>query len=136
MKNFLTLSFLLSLMFFSGCGSTPNPTSTKCEDKAWMLNPNSNGKVGAVGSSMRTYDQKTNSQRKLAITRALDELSLQQGVKVTLNMDKTETVKNDQSTTTLDSKSTYSTNTKVTAHIEEACKNKSSGEFFVWMILD
>ena len=135
MKYFLTLSFL-SLIFFSGCGSTPNPTSTKCEDKAWMLNPNSNGKVGAVGSSMRTYDQKTNSQRKLAITRALDELSLQQGVKVTLNMDKTETVKNDKSTTTLDSKSTYSTNTKVTAHIQEACKNNSSGEFYVWMLLD
>lgn len=134
MKYFLTLSFML--LFFSGCGSTPNPSTTKCEDKAWMLNPNSNGKLGAVGSSMRTYDQKMNSQRKLAITRALDELSLQKGVKVNLNLNKQELVKNEKSTTTLESKSTYSTNNKITAHIEDACKDNSSGEFFVWMLLD
>lgn len=135
MKYLLTLS-LLSLMFFSGCGQQPHPKSAECEDKAWMLNPNSNGKIGAVGSAMRTYDQKTNSQRKLAITRALDELSLQKGVKVSLNMNKQETVKNERSTTTLESKSTYNTNNKITAHIEDACISKSSGEFFVWMLLD
>jgi len=135
MKKILTLSFL-ALVFITGCGSTPQPTSVKCEDKSWMLNPNSNGKIGSVGSSMRTYSGTNNSQRKLAITRALDELSLQKGVKVTLNMNKTETVKNDKSTITLDSKSTYSTNNKITAHIQDACKVNSSGEFFVWMLLD
>ena len=135
MKYFLTLSFL-SLIFFSGCGQQPRPISEKCEDRAWMLNPNSNGNIGAVGSAMRTYDQKTNSQRKLAITRALDELSLQKGVKVSLSMNKQEIVKNERSTTTLESKSTYNTNNKITAHIEDACKNKTSGEFFVWMLLD
>jgi len=135
MNYFLTLSFLL-LIFFSGCGSTPQPLPIKCEDKAWMLNPNSNGKLGAVGSAMRTYDQKTSSQRKLAITRALDELSLQKGVKVSLNINKQDIVKNDKSTTTLESKSTYTTNNKITAHIEDACKDKFSGEFFIWMLLD
>jgi len=134
LKNSI-LSFL-TLVLFSGCGSTPQPVSIKCEDKPWMFNPNSNGKIGAVGSSMRTYSGTNNSQRTLAITRALDELSLQKGVKVSLTMNKTETLKNNKSTTTLDSKSTYSTNNKITAHIQDACKSNSSGEFFVWMLLD
>lgn len=135
MKKTLTLSFL-ALVLITGCGSTPQPASVKCEDRIWMLNPNHNGKIGSVGSSMRTYSGSNNSQRTLAITRALDELSLQQGVKVTLNIKKTESVRNDKSTTTLDSKSTYSSNNKITAHIADACKSNSSGEFFVWMILD
>ena len=135
MKFLLTLS-LFSLLYFTGCGTQPQPSSVKCEDRAWMLNPNSNGKLGAIGSAMRTYDQKTSSQRKLAITRALDELSLQRGVKVKLNMNKQESVVNDRSHSSIDTKASYTSNNKITAHIEDACKNKLSGEFFVWMILD
>jgi hypothetical protein len=101
-----------------------------------MLNPNQDGKLGAVGSAMRTYDQKASSQRKLAITRALDELSLQRGVKVNLSMTKQESVANDRSHTTVDSKSTYSSDTKVTAHIKDACKDKFSNELFIWMVID
>jgi len=135
MRYILILSFL-TLLFMSGCGSSPQPISTKCEDKAWMLNPNHNDNLGAVGSAMKTYDQKTSTQRSLAITRALDELSLQRGVKVKLNMEKIEIVKNDKATTSLESTSTYSTNNKITAHIEDVCKDKLSGELFIWMLLD
>ena len=134
MKHFLTLSFLL-LVFFTGCGEDPHP-SLKCEDRAWMLNPNYNGNLGAVGSAMITYDQKFSSQRKLAITRALDELSLQKGVKIKLNIQKRDTVINQRSNTSVDTKASYSTNNSITAHIEDTCKDKLSGEFFVWMILD
>ena len=134
MKYILTLS-LFSFLFLTGCGQ-PQPVNVKCENRPWMFNPNSNGNIGAVGSSARTYSGTPNSQRKLAITRALDELSLQQGVKVELNMEKTDVVKNDKADTTLKTKAKYSANNKVTAHIEDACKVNSSGEFFVWMLLD
>ena len=133
MKLFL---FSLFVAFtFSGCLGG-QPEATKCEDRPWMMNPNVNGNIGAVGSAMRTYDQKTSSQRKLAITRALDELSLQQGVKVNLNISKRDVVANERSHTTVDTKANYSASSKVTAHIEEACKSNSSGEFFVWMVMD
>ena len=133
MKLFL-YSFII-ILSFSGCIS-PQPETTKCTDKPWILNPNLNGNIGAVGSAMRTYDQKTSSQRKLAITRALDELSLQQGVKVNLNMSKRDVVANERSHTTVDTRSNYEASTKVTAHIQEACRDNSSGEFFVWMVMD
>ena len=131
--------FLYSLVVlsFSGCMNVqPEQDTTKCKDKPWILNPNLNGNIGAVGSAMRTYDQKTSTQRKLAITRALDELSLQQGVNVDLSMKKRDIVANGNSSTSMDTKSQYSANSKVTAHIEEACVNNSSGEFFVWMVMD
>ncbi|MCW9026347.1 MAG: hypothetical protein OQJ77_03440, partial [Thiovulaceae bacterium] len=86
--------FIIALSF-SAC-MNPQPEKLKCENKPWILNPNLNGNIGAVGSAMRTYDQKASSQRKLAITRALDELSLQKGVKVNLNMEKRETVANER----------------------------------------
>ena len=132
MKLFL-YSFII-LITFSGCANQPEKLS--CKQRPWILNPNLNGKIGAVGSAMRTYDQKTSTQRKLAITRALDELSLQRGVKVNLNIDKRDIVANERSHTAIDTKSQYSANTKVTAHIEDACIDNLSGEFFVWMVMD
>ncbi len=134
MKYSLALIFI-SFLLLSGCAQ-PQPTYVKCNERAWMLNPNSNGHIGAVGSAMQTYDQKSNSQRKLAISRALDELSLQRGVKVKLTMQKQDLVTNDTSHSSIKTQSNYSTNNTVTAHIQDTCKDKLSGEFFVWMLLD
>lgn len=127
---------LTTVLVLTGCMGSQPVKQIKCQDRPWMLNPNLNGKIGALGSAMRTYDQKLSSQRKLAITRALDELSLQQGVDVSLSMKKRDLVANERSHTTVDTKSSYSANSKVTAHIEDACVNKSTGEFFVWMLMD
>jgi len=134
MRAYLTLS-ILAIFLLSGCGQ-PKPTQVKCIDRSWQMNPNVNGTIGAVGSAGRTYSGTNNSQRKLAITRALDELSLQRGVKVELSIDKRDTVVNDKATTSMDTKANYKSNNKITAHIEDACKDNSSGEFFVWMLLD
>ncbi len=134
MRIYFILS-IISLFLLSGCGE-PQPTKVRCIDRSWQMNPNANGKIGAVGSSMRTYSGRNNDQRKLAITRALDELSLQQGVKVQLSINKRDRVVNDKATTSIDTKANYNANNKVTAHIEDACKDNSSGEFFVWMLLD
>ena len=101
-----------------------------------MLNPNKDGVVGAVGISARTYSGTINSQRKLAITRALDELSLQQGVKVKLRIDKKDVVSNGRSNASIKSNASYRVNNRVTAHIEDACIIESTGEFAVWMVVD
>ena len=136
MKSILT-SFILLLLVFSGCGSQPAPkdgyhTSTP----AWVNNPNVGGKTGAIGVAGRTYDQRESTRRKLAITRALDELSLQQGVRVELSMSKRDIVKNDSASTSMDTQSSYKASAKVTAHIQETWNNPLTGELFVWMVLD
>ncbi len=125
------------LLVFSivGCNSQPTPTSSNLAP-TWIMNPNQDGKVGAIGVAARTYDQKLSSQRKLAITRALDELSLQRGVKVNLNMSKREVLANGTNSVVVDAKSNYSTTSTITAHIQEVFKDNSSGELYIWMVMD
>ncbi len=120
----------------SGCGETPKPQ--KGAKPAWILNPNFNGKRGAVGVAGKTYDQRVSTQRKLAISRALDELALQQGVKVELSMKKEEHLKNEHSSTSMDSTSSYKTTggSAITAHIEDIWQDPYTGELYVWLVLD
>jgi len=136
MKKVL-FSIVLLLLLLDGCGSQPSPRQKQTNAKPlWITNPNIDGKIGAIGVAGRTYDQRESTKRKLAISRALDELTLQQGVEVKLNMSKQDVVTNGRATTKMDTKSHYKANSKVTAHIEGAWKDPLSGELFIWMVLD
>lgn len=136
MRN-LYLLIIALFVFFSACTSS---SSVKPRDPSamplWTMQPNLNGKIGAVGVAGRTYDQSISSQRKLAIQRALDELSLQQGVKVELRMQKEEIATNSEATTKLHSIGNYTTNNTVTANIQEVWMDRNSNELYVWMVLD
>ncbi|MBU1659336.1 hypothetical protein KKG72_09835 [bacterium] len=134
MKSFLAF-LLLALLAFSGCSK---PKSAVVEDfsPSWIMNPNQNGKVGAVGTAYRHY-KGLSYQRNLAITRALDEMALQRGVKVSLSMIKKEHLKNDNVSTTIDIDSSYTSDSStITAHIEEAWQDPKTQEFFIWLVLD
>ncbi len=122
--------------FVSGCGEIPKPQ--KGAKPAWILDPNFNGKRGAVGVAGRTYDQRISTQRKFAISRALDELAMQQGVKVELSMKKEEHLKNEHSSISMDSTSSYKTtsDSAITAHIEDIWQDPYTGELYVWLVLD
>jgi hypothetical protein len=135
MRYLLVLGVLFLL--FSGCNSQPTVQHEQKSSKpAWILNPSMDGKVGAVGVAGRTYDQKESTKRKLAIGRALDELTLQRGVKVNLNMSKVEVVKNDRVSSTMDVKSDYKANSNVTAHIEQVWEDPLTQELYIWMVMD
>ena len=127
--------FVFLLGSLSGCGETPSPAVQK---PAWVLNPAMGGKTGAVGVAGRTYDQKVSTQRKLAIGRALDELALQQGVKVELKMDKEEHATKDTSSVAMNSTSSYQTNSAsaITAHIEKVWQDPYTKELYIWLVLD
>jgi hypothetical protein len=140
MKILVKIVFLALLGIFatsfSGCeGSNPQPTQ---ERPTWILNPNKDGKTGAVGVAGKTYDQRISTQRKLAIQRALDELALQQGVKVNLSMKKEEHLKNDTSSVSVDSNSSYKTTSSkaLSAHIEDVWQDKITSELYIWLVLD
>ena len=117
---------------FVACSSEPSPSSMP----TWVMNPNSDGFRGALGVAGRTYDQSFSSQRKLAITRALDELSLQTDVNVQLNIQKNEMTNNSKTYVNTSESSKYKTSSNITAHIQDIWMDKSSKEFYVWMVLD
>lgn len=131
MRRLYALLLPLALLFVA-CASTPSPNAKP----SWIMQANQEGKIGAIGVAGRTYDQSFSTQRKLAITRALDELSLQQGVEVKLNMQKSEQSTNSTSHTQIDERSSYSASNSVTAHIEDVWMDKNTNEFYVWMVLD
>ncbi len=129
------LSSIIVLFVMAGCSLQPATTKLNTTP-SWIVNPNQNGKIGAVGSSMITYDQKRSTQRKLAITRALDELSLQRGVKVQMSMTKEESYTNGNTNTHMNVEASYDVREEITAHIEDVYEDKISKELFIWMVLD
>lgn len=129
------LTLVLLVLIFSGCNQ-PKPVDSQSIAPSWIMNPNQGGKIGAVGSANRVYDGKTSTKRQLAITRALDELSLQQGVKVKMSMTKNEQVTNDKVNSNVNVDATYSADSTVTAHIEDMWQDPLSAELFIWMVVD
>jgi len=131
MKRLFT-SLVILLLLFVGCNQ-PAPVQG---EPSWVINPNQNGKIGAIGVAGKTYEQTLSSQRKLAISRALDELTLQQGVDVNLKISKSEVLTNDNLSTKMDTQSKYSAKSKITAHIEDVWKDKRKDLLYVWIVMD
>lgn len=132
-----TVQLLLVVLFlsFTACSSASAPKDPNALP-SWVLNPSFNGTRGAIGIAGRTYDQSISSQRKLAIKRALDELSLQAKVRVKLHMTKEEVVTNSSASMNTTENSTYTANASITAHIQDAWIDRSSNELYIWMVLD
>ena len=130
---FKLLSLLFGVMLFVSACASPKTHSGEPE---WVLNPNPNGKIGAIGVAGRTYDQHLSTQRKLAITRALDELSLQKGVEVHLSMQKREQATADKSSLSLNENNSYTTNNSITAHVQDTWMDTKTDQLYVWMLLD
>ena len=134
--NKLLASLFFTLLLFVGCHKQPTLNSSNMQEPSWILNPNQNGKIGAVGVAGVTYDQKLSSQRNLAITRALNELSLQKGVKVELQLQKQETLSHNKSNTQINEKSSYTSSTNIKAHIKKVWKDRLSNELYIWMVIE
>jgi hypothetical protein len=130
------LFIVVLLLSFGACSSsTPQPKNPN-DMPAWVITPSMDGYRGSVGVAGRTYDQSVSTQRKLAIKRALDELSLQTKVRLKLHMTKEETATKSKSTVRTTDQSIYSTNASITAHIQDAWIDRSSQELYIWMVLD
>lgn len=128
--------FVLSALVFGGCVSSQPQVAQHSSQPSWILNPSQENKIGAIGVSGRTYDGSISTQRKLAITRALEELSLQQGVRVNLHMVKSEKVQNNQVSSSLNTKSNFRASHTLSAHIEQVYMEKNTHQLYVWMVLD
>jgi hypothetical protein len=125
--------FLVFLLI--GCSAKTPQRTINNDMPDWILHPNKNGHIGAIGVAARTYDQSISTQRKLAISRALDELSLEKNVKVTLELNRNEHFKNAHLDVDMKTKSSYHTSTNITAHIQDIWQNKLTGQLYVWMVV-
>jgi hypothetical protein len=134
MRNlFLALIFLL----FAGCSETVTPAQQEnIQFPAWVTDPNFNGLRGSVGSSAPHFKGPA-YQRSLAISRALDELAMEMGVQVSVDLQREEKANGYSVKSKSDIKTKQAVNnSNVTAHIEATFINPQTNELYVWMVLN
>lgn len=125
--------FFISLLFFACSYSKPQGPVI---EPAWLYKPNINEKTGAIGSSKPHIEGK-NVQRRIAISRALDELAQQSGVHVDniiIRKEKSSALGGCFSTEVESQQS--STSGTINAHIEETWMDPRTKELHIWLIVD
>lgn len=126
---------MMVVLFLAGCGAKSTPVQEEGAP-AWLYNPGMSGKIGGVGSA-RTHVQGKSAQRKLAISRALDELANQMGVKVS---NVTATAAHASETGASSSMESYSLQTSdgttVKAVIKAIWYDAPHDELHVWMVAE
>lgn len=140
-KTFNT-SIFIGVLLLSGCSHTNeslnNTSASFSLEKMpnWVYETSKNGKVGGVGISKPHYAGKT-AQRTLAISRALDEIARQMGVKVVSSQKISTTGTSQNATTSLESYSFQTTDGKVVrATIQAFWEDKPNEELYVWMLTE
>lgn len=126
----LTLYAAMALLL-GGCHGKQPQTQ---ERPAWINNPHLQGMTGAVGSAKIHFDGSA-AQRKLAISRALDELAQQQGVVVTSQVLRQDSREGELTSSKADIYSFQKNSGEtVHAHIEAVWQDPETEELFIWMI--
>lgn len=140
-KN-LNASIFIGVLLISGCSqhnenlSSPATSLSLEKTPNWVYETSKNGKTGGVGISKPHYAGKT-AQRSLAISRALDEIARQMGVKVVSSQKITTTGTSQNATTSLESYSFQTTDGKIVrATIQSFWEDKPNEELYVWMLAE
>jgi len=123
------------MAWLAGCGSAePKPATNGMPD--WVYNPGMSGKLGGVGSAV-THARGRAAQRELAISRALDEIARQMGVKVSTILNTEASAGNGGASSSMQSYSFQTTDGKtVKAQIKAFWHDSYRDELFVWMVVE
>ncbi|HIC44467.1 MAG TPA: hypothetical protein EYO73_09375 [Sulfurimonas sp.] len=128
--------FLLSFILFLCLGCSNHSKIPSVIEPLWLYKPNLNGKTGAVGSSRPQFKGKT-VQRRVAVSRALDELAQQNGVEVgNIIMRKEKSSAISASSKTIIESTQTSSGSIINAHIEEVWVDPKTKEMYIWLIAD
>jgi hypothetical protein len=128
-----TVAALTALWLLAGCGGTP---AAKTGAPEWIYNPGMSGKLGGVGSAIMHVKGRA-AQRELAISRALDEIARQMGVKVSNVLSTQASASEAGASSAMQSYSFQTTDgTTVKAQIKAIWHDSYRDELFVWMVVE
>ena len=129
---------LLISFFFIACQNTSSPevSTALSNEPAWIYQPCMDGKIGAIGSAMPHFKGKA-AQRRLAISRGLDELSQQSGVNIQSTIKRNEKRSGDITNSSAEVFTIQnSANETIKAHIEDIWVEPRTKEIFIWLVAD
>jgi len=130
------LTSLLLILLFSFTACQNRQVTAPVEKPSWINSPKKGEQIGAVGSAMPHFNGKT-AQRRLAISRALDELAQQNGVQVKSTILRNEKRVGKQTKSSAEVFTIQSSaNTTIHAHIEKAWADPRTEEIYIWLLAD
>jgi len=125
---------IAAMIWIAGCGS-PEPKAAAGMPE-WVFNPGMSGKIGGVGSAV-THIRGRSAQREVAISRALDEIARQMGVKVSTILSTQASAGEGGASSSMQSYSFQTTDGKtVKARIKAMWHDGYRDELFVWMVVE
>jgi uncharacterized protein YcfL len=128
----LFLSVFLLLFLLDGCSTQKELPPVKKPN--WIDYPSSDQLIGAVGSAMPHFKGKT-AQRRLAISRAIDELAQQSGVQVQSTILRKESREGSQIQASAEVYTIQNSENKtIHAHIEAVWTHPRTEEIYVWLL--
>lgn len=131
-----SLLLFLSVFLLTACAyNSESANSNGTNMPKWVYAPSGDDYIGGVGVC-GTHIKGVNGQRQLAISRAIDEIARQMGVKVS-NILETQSSATSQSAAG-SAMSSYSVHTVsgsvITAVIKDSWINPKTGELYIYMI--
>ena len=125
----------VAVVLMAGCGQ-PAPKAASGGMPDWVYNPGMSGKIGGVGSAI-THVKGRAAQRETAISRALDEIARQMGVKVSTILSTEASAGEGGASSSMQSYSFQTTDGKtVRARIKAMWHDAYRNELFVWMVVE
>ncbi len=130
-------AMILGALLLTGCSGAPEPVISENQEPAWICKPNMDGRTGAVGSSKPQFQGGTSRQRRVAVSRALDEMAQQSGVEVgnIIMRNENDSGYSASASTTIESVQ-KTADVTINAHIEEIWTNPKTKELYVWLVTD
>ena len=128
----LLLSAFLFLLLLDGCNTQSKLPPV--QKPKWIDYPSSDLLIGAVGSAMPHFKGKT-AQRRLAISRAIDELAQQSGVEVQSTILRKESREGSRTQASAEIYTIQNSENKtIQAHIEAVWTHPRTQEIYVWLL--
>jgi ferritin len=123
----ILFSFLVTLVFLSGCGETPIPKEPKPE---WINNHN----IGAVGMCA-THMRGNAAQEEVAHDRALKKLAKQKSASVKTSSVSSQHENTGRYTSSYDSETSVSSNvSNISAKEEKTWRNPRNNDYYIWLV--
>lgn len=134
------LKLILSLIFailFIGCSNTPSPIIVQKvkinKEPSWLLNPQTSSKIAAVGCS-QIHMNGVSAQKKLAISRAVEQIALQKKATIEVQSSRIKSRTNGSTNTSRQSvtSSVQSVKTTLSTRVKDFYTNKDK-EICAWV---
>jgi hypothetical protein len=134
MKKLYSIVMVVSVLLFSGCMKQNNTAVPTNSEPQWLIDPYiENDVIAAVGCAGQHFKGES-AQKKLAISRAIDQIATSQKVKVINRTDRSRYVSGQTKSSSMASQSSQVVDGVSVSTRTKAIYKKRNGEICAWVV--